>query len=105
MSSGTNITTFHFLTENNQLGQDDDGEHEQTFYLYPHGVIDGHWTRILIFKINIERKPSIFIHMAFAKVKLLEATDVKVQELQLDSRECERNLQQVIMYPAMGRTW
>ena len=42
LSSGTNITTFHFLTENNQLGQDDVGEHEQTFYRYPLGFIDGH---------------------------------------------------------------
>ena len=35
--------------------------------------------------------------MAFAEVKLLESTDVEVEELQLDCRKCERDLEIIII--------
>ena len=39
----------------------------------------------------------IFIDMAFAKVKLLESTDVEVEELQLNCRKGEGNLEKMII--------
>ena len=36
--------------------------------------------------------PCIFVNVAFAEVKLLESSDVQVQELQLNRGKCEGDL-------------
>ena len=36
--------------------------------------------------------PCIFVNVAFAEVKLLESSDVKVQEFQLNRGKCEGDL-------------
>ena len=41
---------------------------------------------------EVHRSPCIFVNVAFAEVKLLESSDVKVQEFQLNRGKRERDL-------------